>query len=202
MSYQRDFENRLDVAVVGVGSHGYRNVLPTLTFLPIQLKAICDINIDRARITAQQYGAKHCYTDMSEMFRNEKLDAIFLCVPPRLHPKLTCEALDAGVHVWLEKPPGMFASEVEEMIRHRNDRVVVVGFKKAFMPATQKIIEIFDTENYGPLRTLLGIYPMTIPRDGERILHKGEHTNLASKRSTSFITVIGSRWEGGISHRP
>ena len=169
MSYQRDFEKRLNVAVVGVGTHGYRNVLPTMTFLPVHLKAFCDVNIDRARITAEQYGVKTCYDNMADMFQNEELDAIFLCVPPRLHPELTCEALDAGVHVWLEKPPGMFASEVEEMIRHRKDRVVVVGFKKAFMPATQKIIEIFGTAEYGPLRTLLGVYPMTIPSDGPSV---------------------------------
>ena len=106
MSYQREFEERLNVAVVGVGSHGYRNVLPTLTFLPVRLKAFCDLDLDRARVTAEQYGVKACYPSMAEMFRNEELDAIFLCAPPRLHPELTCEALDAGMHVWSEKPPG------------------------------------------------------------------------------------------------
>ena len=210
MSYQRDFEKRLDVAVVGVGSHGYRNVLPTMTFLPVKLQAFCDVNIDRAKLTAEQYGVKNCYGNMGDMFRNEELDAIFLCVPPRLHPELTCEALDAGVHVWLEKPPGMFASEVEQMIRHRNDRVVVVGFKKAFMPATQKIIEIFNTEAYGPLRTLLGVYPMSIPNDGKRILSEREHTNwlqngvhplsllLAVGGNVSAVTVHRAKRGGGV----
>ncbi len=203
MSYQRDFENRLNVAVVGVGSHGYRNVLPTMTFLPVRLKAFCDVNIDRAKITAEQYGVPRCYADMSEMFRNEDLDAIFLCVPPRLHPELTCQALDAGVHVWLEKPPGMFAREVEEMIHHRKDRVAVVGFKKAFMPATQKIIEIFDSEDYGPLRTLLGIYPMTIPSDGERILREGEHTNWLQNgvHPLSLLLAIGGKVSAVTVHR-
>ncbi len=203
MSYQRDFENRLNVAVVGVGSHGYRNVLPTMTFLPVRLKAFCDVNIDRAKITAEQYGVPRCYTDMTEMFRNEDLDAIFLCVPPRLHPELTCQALDAGHHVWLEKPPGMLAREVEEMIQHRKDRVAVVGFKKAFMPATQKIIEIFDSEDYGPLRTLLGIYPMTIPRDGERILREGEHTNWLQNgvHPLSLLLSVGGKVSAVTVHR-
>ena len=203
MSYQRDFENRLNVAVVGVGSHGYRNVLPTMTFLPVRLKAFCDVNIVRAKITAEQYGVPRCYADMSEMFRNEELDAIFLCVPPRLHPELTCQALDAGVHVWLEKPPGMFAREVEEMIRHRKDRVAVVGFKKAFMPATQKIIEVFDSEYYGPLRTLLGIYPMTIPSDGERILREGEHTNWLQNgvHPLSLLLSVGGKVSAVTVHR-
>ena len=195
MTYQREFQNRLNVAVVGVGSHGYRNVLPTLTFLPIRLQAFCDVDIARARITAEQYGVKACYTNMTEMFRNEELDAIFLCVPPRLHPELTCEALDAGVHVWLEKPPGMFASEVEEMIRHRRDKVVVVGFKKAFMPATRKIIEIFGSAEYGPLRTILGVYPMTIPKDGRRVLREGEHTNWLQNgcHPLSLLLAVGGK---------
>lgn len=209
MSYQREFEKRLDVAVVGVGSHGYRNVLPTMTFLPVRLKALCDLDIERARVTAKQYGAEAFYPNMAEMFEKEELDAVFLCAPPRLHPELTCEALDAGIHVWLEKPPGMFADEVSEMIAHRKDRVVVVGFKKAFMPATQKIIEIFGTEEYGPLRSILGVYPMTIAADGRRVLREKEHTNwlqngvhplsllVAVGGKVANVTVHRSQWGGG-----
>lgn len=203
MSYQRDFERKLNVAVVGVGAHGYRNVLPTMTFLPVKLQAFCDVNIDRAKITAKQYGVKNCYENMADMIRNEELDAVFLCVPPRLHPELTCEALDAGLHVWLEKPPGMFKSEVEKMIRHRNDRVVVVGFKKAFMPATKKIIEIFNTDEYGPLRTLLGVYPMNIPSDGERVLREREHTNWLQNgvHPLSLLLAVGGKVSAVTVHR-
>ena len=46
MSYQREFERRLNVGVVGVGSHAYRNILPTLHFLPVRLVALCDLNLD------------------------------------------------------------------------------------------------------------------------------------------------------------
>jgi len=203
MSYQRDFKKRLNVAVVGVGSHSYRNVLPTMTFLPVKLQAFCDVNIDRAKLTAQQYGVKACYDNMTAMFQNEDLDAIFLCVPPRLHPELTCEALDAGLHVWLEKPPGMFASEIEEMIHHQKDKVVVVGFKKAFMPATEKIVEIFQTEQYGPLRTMLGVYPMTIPSDGERIIREGKHTNWLQNgvHPLSLLLAVGGKVSSVTVHR-
>ena len=203
MSYQRDFEKRLNVAVVGVGSHAYRNVLPTMTFLPVKLSVFCDVNLERAKLTARQYGVKKCYKEIGDMLRSEELDAVFLCVPPRLHPELTCEALDAGVHVWLEKPPGMFASEIETMIRHRNDRIVVVGFKKAFMPATQKIIEIFNTDVYGPLRTLLGVYPMTIPSDGERILREREHTNWLQNgvHPLSLLLAVGGKVSAVTVHR-
>ena len=129
MSYQREFETKLNVGFVGVGSHGYRNLLPVMTFLPVSLRAICDVDLALARKTASQYGVTACYSRAREMFRNEDLDAVFLSVPYHLNPELTCEAFDAGLHVWLEKPPAVRASEVEEMIRHRNGKVAVVGFK-------------------------------------------------------------------------
>jgi hypothetical protein len=173
MPYQRDFENKLKVAMVGVGSHAYRNILPTMNFLPVSLQAVCDIDTTRAEATASQFGA-NCYTDTAEMYRNEELDAVFFCVSPQLHPELACEAFDAGLHVWLEKPPGMRASQVEEMIRHRKDKVSVVGFKKAFMPSIEKVIEILATEGYSPLRNMLAVYSMSIPEEGERVMRDGE----------------------------
>ena len=96
MSYQRDFEQRLNVGVVGVGSHGYRNILPTLHYLPVRLKALCDRDLELAQRTAGEYGVQACYASTAEMYRNEELDAVFLCVSARLHPALACEALDAG----------------------------------------------------------------------------------------------------------
>jgi predicted dehydrogenase len=170
MPYQREFENKLKVGIVGVGSHAYRNLLPAMNYLPVTLQAVCDSNRPLAEKTAAQYGAKGCYDNAAEMYRREKLDAVFLCVSPLLHPQLACEAFAAGLHVWMEKPPARRASEIVDMIRHRKDRVAVVGFKKAFMPATRKAIEIFADKQFGPLRSILAVYPMTIPDDGEAVL--------------------------------
>ena len=205
MSYQRDFERKLNVGIVGVGSHAYRNVLPTMTFLPVSLCAICDINRERAQVTADQYGVgvKAVYADSGKMYQNEELDAVFLCVSPQLHPELTCQALDAGLHVWLEKPPAMRASEVEEMIRHKKDKVVVVGFKKAFMPSTQKVIEIFSTQDYRPLKSILAVYSMTIPENGEEILRERKLANWLANgcHPLSVMIAVGGAVSAVTVHR-
>ena len=169
----------------------------------MSLRAVCDIDLQRARVTASQYGAESCYDNAGEMYRNEDLDAVFLCVSPKLHPELTCEAFDAGLHVWLEKPPAMRASEVEGMIRHRKDRVAVVGFKKAFMPSTQKVIEIFSTEGYGPLKTLLAEYTMSVPEDGKRILREREFTGWLANgcHSLSLMMAVGGPVSAVSVHR-
>jgi predicted dehydrogenase len=203
MSYQREFTERLRVAVVGVGSHCYRNVLPALHHLPIRLQALCDINLELAERTAAEYGVSRCYTDAAQMYAEEELDAVLLCVSAKHHPALTCQAFDAGLHVWMEKPPAMRAAEVEEMIRRRSDRVCVVGFKKAFMPATDKAIELFTRGDYGPIRSLLAVYPMSIPADGARILESGEFTNWLANgcHPLAFLVAVGGPVAAVTVHR-
>ena len=210
MNYQRDFPERLRVGIVGVGSHAYRNILPAMNYLPVSLQAVCDTNLPLAQTTAAQYGARGCYQTAAEMYRNERLDAVFICVSPLLHPQLACEAFDAGLHVWIEKPPARRASEVEEMIRRRKDRVAVVAFKKAFMPATQKAIEVFSSDAYSPLRSILAEYPMSIPEDGDGVLREGTYVNwlrngchpislcMAVAGTVSAVTVHRAQHGGGV----
>ena len=177
MSYQRDFGRRLRVGLVGAGSHSYRNILPTLTYLPVELVAVCDLNEAVAAKTAKQYGAAGVYTSSADLYAKEKLDAVLICVSPQLHPKLVAEALAAGLHVWFEKPPAMRAADLAPLLTARKDRVVVCGFKKAFMPATRKVVEILGRPEYQPLRTVLAEYVMSIPANGAEVLESRQFTN-------------------------
>lgn len=181
MTYQRDFARKLRVGVVGLGGHAYRNVLPTLHYLPVQLTALCDVDLDRLARTAAEYGAAMPYTDAERMFAEEPLDAVLLCTGPKSHPPLAIAAMRAGVHVWMEKPPALRASGVREMIAARGHRVCAVGFKKAYMPAARKAKELAALPEFGPLRSMLALYPVTIPRDGASV--------LASGISPSFLEV-------------
>jgi predicted dehydrogenase len=103
----------------------------------------------------------------------------------------------------MEKPPALRTGEVEEMIRRRGDRVAVVGFKKAFMPATRKVIETFALERYGPLRTMLAEYPMSIPEEGERVLAERRQTNWLDNgcHPLSLLMAVGGPVAAVTVHR-
>jgi predicted dehydrogenase len=111
------------------------------------------------------------------MYEKEKLDAAVISVSAQQHPDLVCEALEHGLHVFLEKPPAMREEEVDRMIARRGDRVVVVGFKKIFMPAAQKAYELISSPHYGNLKSILAVYPMSIPYQGQEILAERTFTN-------------------------
>ena len=182
------------MGIIGIGSHGYRNILPLMNYLPVKVKAVCNRTADVGRITAAQYGCAH-YQTPREMYDQEEIDAVFINVSPQLHPSLVIEALDRGKHVWVEKPVATRARDVEEMIAHRKDRVVVVGFKKIFMPAAQKAIEIAYSPKYGNLRSLLAVYPMTIPGNGREILDAGNAPNwlINGVHPLSFLMAVGGK---------
>jgi len=177
MSYQRDYQKRIRVGLVGVGGHGYRNIMPALHYLPVELAALCDINEDLLKKTSAEYGVEKTYTDASKMYADAGLEAVLVCVGPHRHPELAIAAMKSGLHVWTEKPPAMRASEVEKMIGERGDRLCAVGFKKAWMPATRKAKELLESEDFGGLRSLLAVYPMTIPVDGAGVLERRELRN-------------------------
>ena len=95
---------RLRVAVVGLGvgkSHlqAYADI-PDL----FEIKALCDLNADKARATAAEFGVAWHTASLTELLASPDVDVIDLCTPPNTHRGLIEQALAAGKHVVCEKP--------------------------------------------------------------------------------------------------
>lgn len=195
MNYQREYPRRIRIGIVGIGSHTYRNLLPALNYLPVELKAVCNFsNEEQGKITAAQYGCNY-YKGTQSMYDAEQMDAVFLCASPKVHAALAIEAMERGLHVFVEKPPAMNSKELEEVLKHRKDCVYVVGYKKAFMPATDKAIELAASEQYGHVKSIVASYPVNLPVDPVRSLERGEFNDwLAdSCHPISFMLAVGGK---------
>ena len=109
------------------------------------------------------------------MLDEEELDAVFIVTnydtdgTPRFM-RLAQECMNAGVHVWTEKPPSASAREVEETIAvsKATGKFTMVGFKKCFFPAIEKVKEITQSEDFGPINTIYVRYPQHIPSEEEK----------------------------------
>lgn len=190
MQYQREATKRVRIGVVGVGSHSYRNILPTLTYLPVELIAVADVDMARAEQVAAQYGARSAHSSASDMYHANDLDAVLFTVSPEMHPDLAIEAFGAGLHVWMEKPAALRARRVKDMLAARGDRVAVVGYKKAFMPAVRKSLDILSMPGVGPVRSILGVYPSSFPADGAKALETGENNEWLANGSHPLSAML------------
>jgi predicted dehydrogenase len=84
------------------------------------------------------------------------------------------------------------------MIRARGDLIAVVGYKKVFMPATEKALELLGTDGMRPLRTILGVYPVGIPLAGAPERDSGEETEWLENgcHPVSLLLALGGSAEG------
>ena len=165
-----DYERVVRVGFVGCGSHAFRNIYSALQFLPVRLAAVCDLDVGRAEAFAKQFGAEAAYGSVAEMLGHEGLEAVIVVTNyddrgrPR-YPAIAQEALAAGLHVWIEKPPAATLAEIEGMQAAATAaaRNVAVGFKKMFAPGNEKAKELIDAPDFGPVSLGTFQYPLRVP---------------------------------------
>ncbi|MDQ3539510.1 MAG: Gfo/Idh/MocA family oxidoreductase [Chloroflexota bacterium] len=168
--YNFEYERKLRAAFIGAGGHSFRNVYPTFQYAPIDLVAICDRDANRAAAYARQFGAKTSYTDHQEMLTRERPDVVFIVTSydddgrPQA-TRLALDALEAGCHVWMEKPTAASTAEVRALIAARDqaDRFVMSGLKKLFFPSIVKVKEIITSEEFGQPVAITVRYPQAMP---------------------------------------
>jgi predicted dehydrogenase len=170
VKYNYEYEEKLKICFIGAGGHSYRNVYPTFQYAPVDLAAICDRNKDRAEAYARQFGARRAYTDHREMLEKERPDAVFIVTS--YHPDgrvqatdLAMDALNAGVHVWMEKPTASSIQEVQQLIEvsKNKNRYVMSGLKKVFFPTIEKVKEIIESPEFGQASSIYIRYPQAMP---------------------------------------
>ena len=173
--YQPEYERRFRLAAIGCGGHAQRNLVPTYPFAPVDLVAVCDLDRARADACARMWGPAAVYTDHREMLERERPDAAVIVTNydaegrPR-YPALAIDAMRAGAHAWIEKPPASSSAEVLQMkeVSRETGRFVGVGFKKMFAPANRKAKEILSRPEFGPVSTLTARYPQSLPPPEDR----------------------------------
>lgn len=89
------------------------------------------------------------------------VDAVFVCTPNRFIPDVVIAALDAGKHVFCEKPPGRNLHDVERIIEaeKRNPGLVVkIGFNHRYHFGIMEAKKIVDSDKYGKVLWVRGVY--------------------------------------------
>ena len=126
----------IKIGAVGLGRLGYQHAWNLRFGIPnAQLVALCDMNEQKLKTTAQQWGVAHAYTDYAAMLDCPDLDAVAITSPSHLHTAQIAAALERGLHVFSEKPLGTTVDEcriAEEAVQKHPDRVFMLGFMRRY----------------------------------------------------------------------
>lgn len=143
---------KLGVAVIGTGFWGKNHARVYKELEETELVAICDINADRAKNVANQFGVEP-YTNTAKMLKDEKIEAVSVCTWSTSLAKEALKALEAGKHVLVEKPMAANVRKARKLLEtaEREDRHLTVGFLMRFIPGLQHIKKSVENEEIGQL---------------------------------------------------
>ncbi|MCF7794245.1 MAG: Gfo/Idh/MocA family oxidoreductase [Candidatus Cloacimonetes bacterium] len=116
-----------------------------------EIVACADIIEERAQNAAEKFNIHSFYTDYSEMLENEKLDAILICTPSGMHPKMGIEAARRKINVITEKPMAIDLKSADALVQACDENKVELFVVKQnrLNPAIQVLKKAVDKGRFG-----------------------------------------------------
>ena len=133
------------VGVVGAGLVAQAEHLPYLSSLRdrFTIAALAEPSLTVRQALGARYGITGLHADYRAMLADGGLDAVVVCSPAGTHAEVVLAALDAGLHVFVEKPMCITLAHADAIIaaRDRTGKVVQVGTMKRYDPAVEAMLE-------------------------------------------------------------
>jgi predicted dehydrogenase/threonine dehydrogenase-like Zn-dependent dehydrogenase len=140
-------DGRIRIALAGAGSFAQGMHLPNIIKLRDRFELHCVMSRTgaNARSAATQYGAAYATTEYEQVLRDPDVDLVLIATRHDLHGRMVLQALDAGKHVFVEKPLTLFPEDIaaiEDFYQGReNPPLLMTGFNRRFSPAIRMIRE-------------------------------------------------------------
>jgi UDP-N-acetylglucosamine 3-dehydrogenase len=143
---------KLGVGVIGTGFWGKNHARVYRELPETDLLAVCDIDAERARSVAGQFGAKP-YKSLRRMLSDRNIEAVSVATWSTSLARVATEAVKAGKHVLVEKPMAASVGQGEKLLEAAKKKHVhvSVGFLMRFIPGLQHIKKAVEEKAIGEL---------------------------------------------------
>jgi len=159
-------DRKLRIGVVGCGDVAYRRYFPPLQTLAdrVEIAGCCSGSVASAERAAAHVRTwspdAAAYTDLGRMLAEARLDAAFNLTPAPLHGPISGACLEAGVHVYSEKPLAGSIAEADRLIETaaRNGLTLLCAPAVAVTRRFRWLSEIVESDRFGRLTLAVGSY--------------------------------------------
>ncbi|MER9776525.1 bi-domain-containing oxidoreductase [Mesorhizobium sp. M0220] len=138
--------DRISIGVIGAGSYATAVLIPAFAATGARLATVASNAGVSGLHAARKFGFESTTTDTATLLEDAAISAIVIATRHNSHADLVCRALDAGKHVFVEKPLALTLDEITEIeaARQRSlDRgffpIIMVGFNRRFAPQIVKM---------------------------------------------------------------
>jgi len=174
--------HKIKIGIAGFGIVGKRRKACVEASPSAQLVAICDRRLAKQGISSD--GIFYCASWQELLSKN--LDAIFVCLTNDVNAEVTAAALEKGIHVFCEKPPGRNLKEVVTVIdaeKKSTGCLLMFGFNHRYHSSVIDALKIVRSGDLGRIIHLRGVY-------GKSKLITFDQTDWRTKRNIAGGGVL------------
>ncbi|MEZ4861637.1 MAG: Gfo/Idh/MocA family oxidoreductase [Caldilineaceae bacterium] len=149
----------LKVGFIGAGPRAQSAHYPNVKRLnDVQMAAVCELDEGRLDQVVEKYGIPQVYTNHQEMLAHADLDIVYCIMNERWLLQPALDALNAGKHIFIEKPPGANMTEVQQLLDAAvaNNVYAMVGFQRRYAAVTREAMRRVAAK--GPVSTVVGTF--------------------------------------------
>ncbi len=139
-------KNRYGICLIGCGMIGHVHAREYGNHRDRVDLYICDHDESLSRKMTEEHGATGVFKDMDEVLSDKRIDAVDICLPHHLHCESSIRAMDAGRHVFIEKPLANSLEEADRMIEKARTSGLVLAVLENFRyePAVNCAVELIS----------------------------------------------------------
>lgn len=152
------------MAVIGAGNFTQAMILPSLKKANASIKYIVSSGGLSSTTLAKKYGVPFSSTDLVQVLKDSDVSGVVITTQHHLHANITIKALQAGKHVFVEKPLALKEEELDDIIDTviETGKTVTVGFNRRFSPIAKKM-KSFLGDRPGPMNIIATMNAGFIP---------------------------------------
>ena len=200
--------DKVKIGFIGTGGIANTHLDNLARMEDVEITALCDVVKEKAEAAGQKFGGK-VYLDYRRMLEKEKLDALYICVPPFAHQNQELIACQKKIPFFVEKPVTLSlekAREIEAQVR-KSGIITSVGYVLRYMDIVEKTTKILAGRTLG---MITGTYYGGVPgqnwlikknRGGGQLVEQATHIVNLMLFFGGEVTEVYSRPFSGIINK-
>lgn len=154
-------EEKLKIGIVGCGPATEVLHLPSIKYMKeVEVTALAELEEERLHRVADRFGIRQRYVNYNDLLNDPSIKIVAICVPGAFHAEIAIAAIDAGKHVFVEKPLSLNLDDADRMVKRaaQTSRCCTVGFNLRSHRLVQEARRIIRSGELGQIEMIRTVW--------------------------------------------